>query len=379
MTGPGGAFDMRDGIGRVVRGGVLEVVGLERLDATIAVAIEVRTEVGAHREAAPDLADRLWTGVQPQALGGLAAALERTLDHRGGILDGASPELGEYRRRLAAARRDAADLLRRLAGRLGAHLQETFTTERGGRPVLAVKASSRSAVPGIVHDTSASGNTLFVEPLELVEANNRLRELEAMEAAEVERILAEMSERVRQLRGRAGGGDRRTRRARPRAGGRPPVLRVGRLRRRGCARARARGCAPPPARPPQRGTDRPRSAGYPGAGDQRAQHRRQDRGAQDPRDARGPVAVRPARARADRAPAGVRSDPGRYRRRAVHRAQPVDVLGPRAAACRRSSGPRVRGRWCCSTRSPPAPIPTKAVRWPRRSWSAWSGPGRASW
>ena len=201
VTGPGGAFDMRDGIGRVVRGGVLEVVGLERLDATIAVAIEVRTDVGAHREAAPDLADRLWARVQPQPLGGLAAALERTLDHRGGILDGASPELGEYRRRLAAARRDAADLLRRLAGRLGAHLQETFTTERGGRPVLAVKASSRSAVPGIVHDTSASGNTLFVEPLELVEANNRLRELEAMEAAEVERILAEMSERVRQLAG----------------------------------------------------------------------------------------------------------------------------------------------------------------------------------
>jgi len=199
VTGPGGAFDMRDGIGLVVRGGVLDVVGLERLDVTIAVAIEVRHEVSGHREAAPDLADRLWTGVQPQALGGLAAALERALDRRGGILDGASPELAECRRRLAAARRETSDMLRRLAGRLGAHLQETFTTERGGRPVLAVKASSRSAVPGIVHDTSASGNTLFIEPLELVEANNRLRELEAMEAAEVGRILVELSERVRQV------------------------------------------------------------------------------------------------------------------------------------------------------------------------------------
>jgi len=201
VTGPGGAFDLRDGIGLVARGGVLDVVGLERLDATIAVAVEVRAEVGGHREQAPKLAERLATGIQPAALSGLAAALERTLDRRGGILDSASPELAQYRRRAAAARRDAADLLRRLAARLGAHLQETFTTERGGRPVLAVKASSRSAVPGIVHDTSASGSTLFVEPLELIEANNRLRELEAMEAAEVERILAEMSERVRQVAG----------------------------------------------------------------------------------------------------------------------------------------------------------------------------------
>jgi DNA mismatch repair protein MutS2 len=199
VTGPGGAFDVRDGIGLVARGGVLDIVGLERLDATIAVAVDVRAAVMGHREQAPDLAERLEIGVQPAALSGLATALERTLDRRGGILDGASPELGEYRRRLAGARRDAADTLRRLATRLATHLQETFTTERGGRPVLAVKASSRSAVPGIVHDTSASGNTLFVEPLELIEANNRLREFEAMEAAEIERILGEMAARIRQV------------------------------------------------------------------------------------------------------------------------------------------------------------------------------------
>ena len=199
VTGPGGAFDLRDGIALVARGGVLDVVDLERLDATIAVAVEIRVAVGAHREQAPGLAERLEVGVQPAALSGLVAALERTLDRRGGILDSASPELGEYRRRASAARRDAADMLRRLVTRLGAHLQETFTTERGGRPVLAVKASSRSAVPGIVHDTSASGGTLFVEPLELIEANNRLREYEAMEAAEIERILGEMAERVRQV------------------------------------------------------------------------------------------------------------------------------------------------------------------------------------
>ena len=197
VTGAGGASDLRDPIGRVVRGAVLDVGGLERLDATIAVAAEVRTAVAAHREAAPTLADRLIVGIDPGTLGGVATALARALDHRGGILDTASPELGVCRRRLAGARRDAGDLLRRLAVRLAAHLQESFTTQRSGRPVLAVKASSRSAVPGIVHDTSASGNTLFIEPFELIEANNRLREVEAQEAAELERILAELSARIR--------------------------------------------------------------------------------------------------------------------------------------------------------------------------------------
>ncbi len=197
ITGAGGAFDLRDPIGRVVRGAVLDIGGLERLAATIAVAGEVRAAVAAQREIAPVVADRLIVGIDPGALGGLATTLERALDHRGGILDTASPELAQCRRRLAGARRDAGDLLRRLAVRLGTHLQESFTTQRSGRPVLAVKASSRSAVPGIVHDTSASGNTLFIEPLELVEANNRLREVEAQEAAELERILAELSVRVR--------------------------------------------------------------------------------------------------------------------------------------------------------------------------------------
>lgn len=197
VTGAGGASDLRDPIGRVVRGAVLDVGGLERLDATIAVAIEVRAAVAAHREVAPTLADRLIVGIDPGALGGVAAALARALDHRGGILDSASPELGVCRRRLVGAKREAGDLLRRLAVRLAAHLQESFTTQRSGRPVLAVKASSRSAVPGIVHDTSASGNTLFVEPFELIEASNRLREAEAQEAAELERILADLSAHVR--------------------------------------------------------------------------------------------------------------------------------------------------------------------------------------
>jgi DNA mismatch repair protein MutS2 len=72
-------------------------------------------------------------------------------------------------------------------------LQEEFVTERAGRPVLAVKAASRSKVQGIVHDASGSGQTLFVEPFAIVELNNRLSEVAGAERDEVERILRELS------------------------------------------------------------------------------------------------------------------------------------------------------------------------------------------
>ncbi len=83
-----------------------------------------------------------------------------------------------------------------MATSLRAHLQEEFLTERGGRPVLAVRADARSAVPGIVHDASGSGQTLFVEPFALVEQHNRLRELASEEREEVARILTALSAQV---------------------------------------------------------------------------------------------------------------------------------------------------------------------------------------
>ena len=76
------------------------------------------------------------------------------------------------------------------------HLQEEFVTLRGGRPVLAVKASARRSVPGIVHDASDSGQTLFVEPFDVVELTNRQSEATSAEREEVERILRELSAAV---------------------------------------------------------------------------------------------------------------------------------------------------------------------------------------
>ncbi len=195
LGGPGGASDLRPATAAAAREAVLEAEALAEVLATARIWLEARETVAGHADEAPLLSAAL-AAPAAGATRRVEAALERALDPRGGLLDSASPELASARRRLAAARREASELLRTLAGRLRAHLQESFTTERGGRPVLAVKASSRSAVPGIVHDRSASGETLFVEPIELVEASNRVREAAAEEAQEEERILRALSRLV---------------------------------------------------------------------------------------------------------------------------------------------------------------------------------------
>ena len=195
VGGPGGAFDLREATAAAAREVVLEAGALVEVLATIRVWLQAREAVAARAEQAPVLAAAL-AAPDAGAARRVEAALERALDPRGGLLDTASPALASVRRRLAAAHRAAADLLRELAARLRTHLQESFTTERGGRPVLAVKASSRSAVPGIVHDSSGSGQTLFIEPMALVEANNQVRELAAQEAEEEARILRELSRLV---------------------------------------------------------------------------------------------------------------------------------------------------------------------------------------
>jgi DNA mismatch repair protein MutS2 len=187
-----GAHDVREAARMAERGAPLDADTLVDVMSTAATAAELAAAVRARRGTAPLLAERS-DAIQAAELRELEGALDAALDGRGGLRDSASPELARARRELAAARAAAAELIRDLARRLAAHLQEGFVTERAGRPVLAVRASSRSAVPGLVHDTSGSGQTLFVEPLASVDANNRVRELEAAERHEEERVLAALS------------------------------------------------------------------------------------------------------------------------------------------------------------------------------------------
>ena len=187
--GIGGAHDIGPAIERASRGGRLEPVQFleiaDTLDATSRLATLLEDERRPLlRELGRDL----------HGLPALRSTLARSFDQVGELLDTASPRLGGLR----AAVRVAYDRLRRrldslVGSELGGALQEPIVTLRNGRYVVPVKAEARSRVKGIVHDASGSGQTLFVEPLVVVELGNAWREAQVAEAEEVARILDELS------------------------------------------------------------------------------------------------------------------------------------------------------------------------------------------
>lgn len=112
--------------------------------------------------------------------------------------DAASAELSSIRRRIARQGQNIRDKLDSMikSKSTRAYLQDAIVTMRDGRFVVPVKSEHKSDVPGLVHDTSATGQTFFVEPMEVVEANNEIRVLKSREQAEIERITRELSAQV---------------------------------------------------------------------------------------------------------------------------------------------------------------------------------------
>ncbi|TME83163.1 MAG: endonuclease MutS2 [Chloroflexi bacterium] len=188
-VGIAGAHDIGSAIERAARGGRLDPEQFLALAETLDATARVSTALADERR--PLLRD-LGRNLHP--LPALRSTLARSFDPTGEMLDTASPRLGGLR----AAVRVAYDRLRRrldslVSSELGGALQEPIVTLRNGRYVVPVKAEARSRVKGIVHDASGSGQTLFVEPLVVVELGNAWREAQLAEEAEVERILDELS------------------------------------------------------------------------------------------------------------------------------------------------------------------------------------------
>ncbi|MCQ2450596.1 MAG: endonuclease MutS2 [Clostridia bacterium] len=110
------------------------------------------------------------------------------------IYDKASSALYDIRRKKSACSLKVKDILEKIIrGAMSKYLQETIVTQRDGRYVVPVKVEHKSEVAGIVHDTSSTGSTVFIEPMSVVEANNEMRVLELKEAEEIDRILTELS------------------------------------------------------------------------------------------------------------------------------------------------------------------------------------------
>ncbi len=189
-AGIGGARDIGPWVERAARGGRLDAEHFLEIAATLESASRLADALAGERR--PLLRD---LGRELHPLPGLRSVLARSFDPVGELLDTASPRLGGLRR----AVRVAYDRLRgRLdtlvhSGELQGALQEPIVTLRNGRYVLPVRSEARGRVRGIVHDASGSGQTLFVEPLVVVELGNAWREAQLAEREEVERILDELS------------------------------------------------------------------------------------------------------------------------------------------------------------------------------------------
>jgi DNA mismatch repair protein MutS2 len=191
----GGARDVRAIAQRASIGGLLQPVELLDVAATVRAARLWRATLTRLRDQLPNLAqvaDRL--DEHRPLLEEIAGAIEES----GEVADDASPRLRQIRNELRTAQDRLLTRLREMlhSATIRPTLQDAVITQRNGRYVLPIRAEYRNRVKGIVHDQSASGATLFVEPLPIVEAGNRVRELEAQERHEVERILRALSNQV---------------------------------------------------------------------------------------------------------------------------------------------------------------------------------------
>ncbi len=191
----GGARDVRQAAEAAARGVILEPQTLLDIRQTLRQATTLRRTVGRLGNQFPALArivDRL------EECTALQHEIARVLDDSGEVRDAASPKLAQVRRELRVAFDRLHSKLNNIAHNPNnqQYLQEALVTQRHGRYVIPLKAEFKGRIPGIVHDQSASGATLFIEPLSTVELNNAYRELQLAEENELRRILRELCDFV---------------------------------------------------------------------------------------------------------------------------------------------------------------------------------------
>ncbi|HWZ89535.1 MAG TPA: Smr/MutS family protein [Polyangiaceae bacterium] len=179
---------------RVERDGVASGGELSSLIRVLGLASDLRAYAKKHAAEAPHLAEAV---TSEPGLDRLRERLSACIDGEGAVADRASPELSRARSRVREAQSDLKRRLAQLLGRFADLLQGQYYTEREGRFVLPVRSDAHLRVDGIVHGSSASGSTLFVEPRELMEVGNQLRLAEAEAAREEARVLIALSSEVK--------------------------------------------------------------------------------------------------------------------------------------------------------------------------------------
>lgn len=191
--GLGGVHDVRPLAEDAVRGMRLLPTDLLAIRSSLISARELRrslTKLANQFSRLAAIAERLTDAT------GLINEIGRCVDENTGeVRDEATPELANVRREVREVFARVQDKLHRIIAnsRNAPYLQEAIITQRGGRYVIPIKSDFKGRIPGIVHDQSASGATLFIEPISTVELNNKHRELQLREQHEVDRVLQQLS------------------------------------------------------------------------------------------------------------------------------------------------------------------------------------------
>lgn len=203
----GGVFDVRNAVKKAALSGVLSPQELLEVGSTLRASRLMReflvgkqdslTAGGTVRAIIPEWGGNLCS------FPGVERELERCIGPGGEVLDGASSKLHSLRSQLKVIQSRIRDKMESLAhsGENSKYLQDQIVTVRNERYCIPVKQEYRSLFPGIVHDQSASGATLFIEPLAVVELNNQLRMVESDEQDEISRILNDLSGRLKEISG----------------------------------------------------------------------------------------------------------------------------------------------------------------------------------
>ena len=195
----GEIYDLRESIARIrIEGLFMDEAELDELRKSLGFAVEIEQCFAAMDETRYGALKGL--RVTGYGLGGIVKAIDRVLDRYGKIADNASPELARIRREITnqqgSVSRTLAAILRQ-AKTDGYVDSDAAPTIREGRLVIPVSPGFKRKIGGIVHDESATGKTVYVEPQQVVDANNKIRELEGAERRERVRILREVTDYIR--------------------------------------------------------------------------------------------------------------------------------------------------------------------------------------
>lgn len=191
-----GVEDPTDKISRLkIEGTALEPLAILNLTHLCERAIDARAAILGEREVCPTLFALV--AALPQELTRLSAAVAKKILPNGELDDRASPELARIRHDIARARSRITRTLENLMRRSSEAIQEELVTVRNDRFVIPVRADHRGRINGVAHGSSSSGATIFVEPLETIEANNELQSLREAEQREIGEILFALSDDLR--------------------------------------------------------------------------------------------------------------------------------------------------------------------------------------